>query len=34
MADDTLDLIKDLIETCKDGETGYFTQRASLRTRS
>jgi uncharacterized protein (TIGR02284 family) len=23
MADDTLDLIKDLIETCKDGETGY-----------
>ena len=24
MANDTLDLIKDLIETCKDGETGYF----------
>lgn len=23
MADDTLNLIKDLIETCKDGETGY-----------
>src|SRR5947209_11785296 len=23
MADDTLDLIKDLIQTCKDGETGY-----------
>ena len=23
MANDTLDLIKDLIETCKDGETGY-----------
>ncbi len=23
MADDTLDLLKDLIETCKDGETGY-----------
>ena len=24
MADDTLDLIKDLIQTCKDGETGYL----------
>ena len=24
MADDTLDLIKDLIQTCKDGETGYI----------
>jgi uncharacterized protein (TIGR02284 family) len=23
MADDTLDLIKDLVQTCKDGETGY-----------
>ena len=23
MADDTLNLIKDLIQTCKDGETGY-----------
>ena len=23
MADDTLDLLKDLIQTCKDGETGY-----------
>ena len=23
MADDTLDLVKDLIQTCKDGETGY-----------
>lgn len=23
MADETLDLIKDLVETCKDGETGY-----------
>src|SRR5437660_4777569 len=23
MADETLDLIKDLIQTCKDGETGY-----------
>jgi uncharacterized protein (TIGR02284 family) len=23
MADDTLDLLKELIETCKDGETGY-----------
>lgn len=23
MAGDTLDLLKDLIETCKDGETGY-----------
>jgi len=24
MADDTLDLLKDLIQTCKDGETGYL----------
>jgi uncharacterized protein (TIGR02284 family) len=24
MADDTLDLIKDLVQTCKDGETGYL----------
>jgi uncharacterized protein (TIGR02284 family) len=24
MADDTLDLIKDLIQNCKDGETGYL----------
>lgn len=23
MANDTLDLIKDLVQTCKDGETGY-----------
>ena len=23
MADDTLDLVKELIQTCKDGETGY-----------
>jgi uncharacterized protein (TIGR02284 family) len=23
MADETLDLIKDLVQTCKDGETGY-----------
>ncbi|HEX3155681.1 MAG TPA: PA2169 family four-helix-bundle protein [Candidatus Angelobacter sp.] len=23
MADETLDLLKELIETCKDGETGY-----------
>ncbi len=23
MADDTLDLLKELIQTCKDGETGY-----------
>jgi len=24
MADNTLDLIKDLVQTCKDGETGYL----------
>lgn len=24
MADDTLDLLQDLIQTCKDGETGYL----------
>ena len=24
MANDTLDLLKDLIQTCKDGETGYL----------
>jgi len=24
MADDTLDLLKDFIQTCKDGETGYL----------
>src|SRR5579864_1423227 len=23
MADDTLDLLKELVQTCKDGETGY-----------
>jgi len=34
MADDTLDLIKDLIQTCKDGETGYLMRQVSATTRS